>query len=146
MAIRAKRWSAARRAGLAAGLASSLAGCATPQQRVEQKEDNLAAAGFLARPANTPERQAMLQRLPANTFFREVKGDEIHYVYADPLVCSCLYVGSQEAYGAYQRHMQEQRLAEEKRLTAQLYSDPAWNWGAWGPWGPGYGFGAGYGW
>jgi hypothetical protein len=28
-------------------------------------------------------------------------------------------------------------------MTAQMYSDPAWNWGAWGPWGPGagpYGF------
>lgn len=83
-----------RAAALAAVIA--LAGCQTPQQRVESKEGNLAAAGFTARPANTPERIAMLQRLPPNHFARLVRGSRITYVYADPLDCSCLYVGSQQ--------------------------------------------------
>jgi hypothetical protein len=128
---------------LSAGL---LAACQTPQQRVSEREDNLAAAGFIIRPANTPERQAMLAKLPADRFVRRVKGDDVHYVYADPLVCGCLYVGSQEAYNQYKRHQQDQHLADEQQMTAQSYSDAAWNWGAWGPWGPGYGFGYGYGW
>jgi hypothetical protein len=123
-----------------------LSACQTPQQQVSQREDNLAAAGFIVRPANTPERRAMLAKLPPNRFVQRVKGDDVHYVYADPLVCGCLYVGSQQAYSQYKRHEQEQHLADEQQLTAQSYSDAAWNWGAWGPWGPGFGFGYGYGW
>lgn len=129
-----------------------LAACATPQEQVSQKEDSLAAAGFTQRPANTPERQAMLNRLPPHHFVRRVRGDTVTYVYADPLVCDCLYVGSQQAYGQYKLHIQQQNLADEQEMAAQDYADPAWNWGGWGPWGGGYGggfeggFGPGIGW
>jgi hypothetical protein len=127
---------------------ASLAGCITARQAVTQNEDNLAAAGFIVRPANTPERQAMLNKLPPHTFVKRVHGDTVHYVYADPLVCDCLYVGTQQAYSQYKRYLQQKNLADEQETTAQLYSDPAWNWGAWGPWGPGYGpyFGGEFGW
>jgi hypothetical protein len=120
--------------------------CTTPQDRVSLQEDNLAAAGFVVRPANTPERQAMLNRLPPHHFVRRVNGDAVSYVYSDPLVCDCLYVGSQEAYGRYQAYLQQRQLVDQQETTAQIYSDSAWNWGAWGPWGPGYGFGPGPGW
>jgi hypothetical protein len=123
-----------------------LAACQTQQQIVTQKEDNLSAAGFIIRPANTPERQTMLNRLPANKFVQRVNGDSIHYVYADPLVCGCLYVGTQQAFNQYKLHQQQQSLADEQQMTAQTYADPAWNWGAWGPWGPGVGpYGFAYG-
>ena len=122
-----------------------LAACATQQEVVSQKEDSLAAAGFIVRPANTPERQAMLNRLPPHRFVRREHGDTVSYVYADPLVCDCLYVGSQQAYGQYRLHIQQQRLADEQEMAAQDYADPAWSWG---PWGAGYGpgFGPGFGW
>jgi hypothetical protein len=123
-----------------------LGACQTLQQRVAEKEDNLAAAGFIIRPANTPERQAMLVKLPSNRFVQRVKGDNVRYVYADPLVCVCLYVGSQRAYSRYTQHEQQQHLADGQPMTAQTYSDAAWNWEAWGPWGPEDGFGYGYGW
>lgn len=131
--------------GLWLAAAVTLGGCATQQEIVSQKEDSLAAAGFVEHPANTPERQAMLNRLPPHHFVRRVHGDSVVYVYADPLVCDCLYVGSQEAYGRYQQHIQQQQLADQQEMTAQMYSDPAWNWGAWGPWGGGFGPGFGYG-
>jgi hypothetical protein len=142
---RAFRWATACAALVGMGLLSA---CQTQQQMIAQHEDNLAAAGFIVRPANTPERQAMLAKLPPNRFVQRVKGDSIHYVYADPLVCGCLYVGSQQAYGQYKQHEQQQHLADEQLMTAQSYSDATWNWNAWGPWGPGYGFGYGnvYGW
>jgi len=132
---------------LAAGvLVSGLSGCATTAS-IAQKENDLLAAGFVDQPANTAERQDMLARLPPNKFVRNVKGDTVHYVYADPKTCNCLYVGSQQAYGAYLKTMQAKNLADEQQLTAQEYSDPAWNWGAWGPWGGwGWGFGRGRGW
>jgi hypothetical protein len=137
---------------IAAGLvlaAAALTACETQQQRVEQREDLLAAAGFIVRPANTPERQAMLHRLPPFKFVQRVRGDVVHYVYADPLVCGCLYVGTQQAYNQYKANQLQKQLADEQQMTAETYSDTAWNWGAWGPYpGPGFGFvyGPPYGW
>ena len=127
---------------------SALGACQTEQQRIVNHEDNLAAAGFIVRPANTPERQAMLHRLPANRFVQRTKGDVVHYVYADPLVCGCLYVGSQQAFNQYKRDQQQKHLADEQQMTAQTYADGAWNWDAWGPWSPGIGFiyTPGFGW
>jgi hypothetical protein len=129
----------------------ALAACQTQQQKVIAHEDNLAAAGFIVRPANTPERQAMLNRLPAHQFVQRVNGDTVHYVYADPLVCGCLYVGTQQAFNQYKRDQQQKNLADEQQMTAQMYSDPAWSWNAWGPWGPevvpyGFVYGPGVGW
>ncbi|HUA23303.1 MAG TPA: hypothetical protein VMA54_04235 [Steroidobacteraceae bacterium] len=46
---------------------------------------------------------------------------------------------AQQAYDTLKEHEREQHLADESQMTAELYSDPAWNWGAWGPWGPGWG-------
>ena len=46
----------------------TLAARQTQQQILAEHEDNLAAAGFVVRPANTPERQAMLARLPRIIF------------------------------------------------------------------------------
>jgi hypothetical protein len=125
-----------------------LAGCVTAREAVSQKEDHLAAAGFIVRPANTPERQQMLNRLPPHRFVQRTHGDTVHYLYADPLVCDCLYVGSQQAYNRYQQYLQQKSLTDEQETTAQMYSDPMWNWGAWGPWGMDYGFsyGPGMGW
>jgi hypothetical protein len=128
----------------------ALVACQTEQQIVSAHEDNLAAAGFIVRPANTPERQAMLHRLPPHQFVQRVNGDTVHYVYADPLVCGCLYVGTQQAYNQYKRDQQQKNLADEQQMTAQSYSDAAWNWNAWGPWGPvgpyGFVYGPGVGW
>ncbi len=118
----------------------ALSACQTPQQKVAHHEDNLAAAGFIVRPANTPERKAMLSRLPPHRFVQRAKGDVVYYVYADPLVCGCLYVGSQQAYDQYKRNEQQQQLADQQQMTAEMYSDDNWNWG---PWGLGEGFGYG---
>ena len=121
-----------------------LAGCATTNNR--ERENALAAAGFIDRPANTPERQAMLAKLPPHRFLRRVRDDRVNYVYADPTGCNCLYVGTQQAYGRYQRQQQRQNIADQNAFAAQEYSDSAWNWGAWGGFGPRWGWGPGFGW
>jgi hypothetical protein len=124
-----------------------LCGCQTTQQAIVQHEDNLSAAGFVVKIANTPERQAMLNRLPPNRFVQRVSGDVVHYVYADPVACGCLYVGTQQAYNQYMANQFQQNLIDQQQMAAQIYSDAAWNWGAWGPWGPlGPIYGPGYGW
>jgi hypothetical protein len=120
-------------------LAAMLGGCTAIQRaEVSDKEDLLAAAGFVQRPANTPDRQAMLTRLPAHRFVRRVSGEEVSYLFADPLVCNCLYVGTQAAYGRYQQIALSRRIAEDRVMAAQMEQQAAMDWG-WGPWGgPGF--------
>ncbi len=99
-------------------------------------EDQLATAGFLMKPADTPQRQTMLASLPPHRFLIRQHGGSTHYVYADPLVCDCLYVGTQQAYERYRANQLQQQLVDERQLAALTWSDAAWSWAAWGPWGP----------
>ena len=122
----------------------AFAGCTSERELVSQKEDHLAAAGFVVQPASTPQRQAMVNRLPPHHFLQRAHGDTVSYVYADPLVCDCLYVGSQQAYARYRSYVQQKELADEQLSAAEAYSDATWDWGAWGPWYPG--FVGGFGW
>jgi len=127
-------------AGLMASALSTPA-MAASDKKIEQTEAALLAAGFVDRPANTPERAAMLAQLPKTKFVRRVNGDMVHYVYADPKVCNCLYAGTQQAYGSYVKAMQAQQLADTQEMAAEDYANPTWNWGAWGGWDRGWGFG-----
>ena len=119
---------------LAATVLSS--GCISAQQRVANKEDLLSAAGFDARPANTPRRIALLRSLPPDKFVRQVHNDSITYVFADPVVCGCLYIGDQQAYGRYQQDVFQRRLADQQQMTAEM-NQADWDWGPWGG-GPGF--------
>ncbi|MGO9931955.1 MAG: hypothetical protein ACLPV8_09095 [Steroidobacteraceae bacterium] len=110
-----------------------LSACQTQGELVQQ-ENSLAAAGFAVQIANTAQRQAMLNRLPANQFVLRVHAGVSHYVYADP-GCGCLYVGSQQAFNRYVSN-QQLDFAHEQQMAVQDYYDPAWDWAAWGPWGP----------
>lgn len=128
--------------------ATLLASCTTDAGTVQNKENNLAAAGFVVRPANTPAREAMLKRLPPNKFLTRTRGKTVNYVYADPSNCNCLYVGTQQAYSKYRMAQQQERIANRNLLAAQTYADADWDWSRWGPYfdnfdGP---FGPGFGW
>ena len=114
---------------LAACLA--IAACATPQQRAQDRENLLSAAGFTVKPANTPARVLSLRSLPANRVVQQTVGDTVRYVYADPLVCACLYVGDQAAFGRYRQEVFQRQLANEQSMTAQMNQD-SWDYGPWG--------------
>jgi hypothetical protein len=111
----------------------AVSACTSPAERVQNKEDMLAASGFTLLPANTPERQASLASLPPHKFDRQMRGDQVTYTYADPTICGCLYVGDQAAYGRYREHVFQKRLADEQRMTAEMHQNMDW-----GPWGPGW--------
>ncbi len=108
------------------------AACETPQQRIANKEDMLTAAGFKFLPANTPTRQAALKQLPPNKFSRQIRDGRVFYVYPDPSVCACLYVGDQTAYGTYRANVFQKNLADERAMTANEMSMYSWDWGPWG--------------
>ena len=122
----------------ALGLCMTVAACETPQQKIASREDMLTAAGFKFRPINTPQRQAALQQLPPHKFSRKVNDGRVFYVYPDPTVCRCLYVGDQTAYATYRNNVFQKNLADEQAMTANEMSMDNWDWGPWG--------GAPYGW
>lgn len=115
------------------GLCGAIAACQSPQQRIAGKEDLLSAAGFKIVQANTPQRQTSLQQLPPHKFSRQIRDGRLFYVYPDPTVCACLYVGDQKAYGAYRKEVFEKHLADEQAMTANEMAD-YWDWGPWGGW------------
>ena len=114
-----------------AGLMLGIAACVSPQQQVAQKEDLLAAAGFQVRVADTPQRLAAMKRLPPNQFVTRVVNGQPVYLYADPLVCRCVYFGAQQNWAAYRQEVFAKQLADEAQMTAMMNQE-AWEWGPWG--------------
>jgi len=76
----------------------ALSGCA---YWVKDREQALTFSGFRSQPADTPERQSKLASLPAHEFVRTVQGSQISYTWADPIVCNCLWIGSDQNYRTY---------------------------------------------
>ena len=69
------------------------------QQRAIDR--NLIAAGFVMRPADTPQKMERLKTLPAHKFVARSKEGWRYYIYADPTDCKCAFVGYQGAYDTY---------------------------------------------
>jgi hypothetical protein len=113
---------------LALIIALPLAGCAAIQRsEARDTEQLLAAAGFQAKPADTPEKLANLRAMPPRQLVSQAKEGKFVYSYADPDYCQCLYVGGPQEYSAYQRLAVKQEIAQE-----QL--DASMDWDMWGPW------------
>jgi hypothetical protein len=122
-------------AALAASAA--LAGCASIG--APEKEGQLAAAGFVQRPADTPAKMAKLQALPQNQIVvAQRKGHNV-YIYADAAGCGCAYIGNDAAYQQYQQIRTANNIAQMQETTAILNQEAAMDWGgAWGPYAPGW--------
>src|SRR5262245_52376200 len=118
---------------IALGLALAglcLAGCATLERNeVTTREEWLAAAGFQARPADTPAKLSDLESKPPHKLVSQPEGDHFVYYYADPDVCDCMYVGGPKEYSAYQRLYVKREIEEEVAAEA----DDGLDWDVWGP-------------
>ena len=118
----------------ALGLCLAVTACNNPNspQALGNREDALAAAGFKFVPANTPSRQVSFKQLPAHRFSRQIRDGRVFYIYPDPTVCVCLYVGDQNAYALYRKNMFDKQLADEQQMTAQEMDMYSMDWGPWG--------------
>ncbi len=83
---------------LALGLSSAVA----QQQSFVAPNNLFTAAGFVVKYATTPEKTAILKSLPPDKLVKRTKHGKLYYVYADADGCNCAYVGTPEAYAAYQ--------------------------------------------
>ena len=100
------------------------AGCATVQAAATRStQDMLAAAGFQAQPADTPQRIAELQSLPARRLLSRTQDGAVSYVFSDPAGCHCLYVGGEREYQEYQRLRLQKERADDKSMNCQ-----GWPW------------------
>ena len=62
----------------------------------------LSASGFKATPVKTAAQAASFKRLPRAQFTKKVYGGKTIWVYpGDPTLCTCLYIGDQDAYDVY---------------------------------------------
>ena len=77
-----------------------------------------------------------MRNFPPNKLVQRARGDSMRYFYADPLVCNCLYVGDQQAYGRYRQNVLQRRIADEQQSAAMLNQQMGWGGDPWGygPW------------
>jgi hypothetical protein len=87
------------------GIALLVAACMNSETEAPNREDLLAASGFVERKADTPERIAALRSLPPHQFVMRNSNGSVKYMYADPIACNCIYVGGQRAYDQYRQKM-----------------------------------------
>ena len=112
-------------------IVAAVAGCATLQAAgARSTEEVLSAAGFHVEAADTPEKLADLQTPPARQVVPETHDGKTSYVYRDPSVCHCLYVGGEPEYQQYQRLQLRKGIADEESDAALNY----WGWGPDGGW------------
>ena len=115
----------------------ALAGCVSVG--APEKEGQLAAAGFVRMPADTPQKIAKLQALPQNTIVYAQRKKGNYYIYADAAGCGCAFVGNDAAFQQYQQIRAANNLAQMQETTALLNAEAAADWGgAWGPFVPGW--------
>jgi len=57
--------------------------------------------GFIMRPANTPAQIERLRLLPPRSFVTRSKDGKRYYLYADPDLCKCVFVGDALAMKNY---------------------------------------------
>src|SRR5271169_7114457 len=62
---------------------------------LEKNSFYLSSAGFRVRLANDPAGQKALHALPAHRFVIHRDGGVAHYVYAEPVRCVCIFIGTE---------------------------------------------------
>lgn len=125
---------------LSGGLISLLsAGCATlgPEtapSRIRLTEDNLLTAGFKIMIADTQDRQRMLHSLPAETISSIPREDHTYYIYPDPELCGCLYVGREIEFAKLEQLAIDRQISNQALMTHELQEDEMSGWGPPAPW------------
>jgi hypothetical protein len=114
--------------GVVAALA--LTGCAALQRgQIASTEQLLLSAGFAMQPADTPERLARLEAMPAHKLVTQGEGGYAVYAYADPDNCRCVLMGGPAEYSAYTELAQQAELARQLKRAA--LQGPPINWTTW---------------
>ncbi len=82
--------------------ASLLVALETPSKPFLDKNSfDLSSAGFRVQVANDEAGRRALQALPPHRFVMHKNGGDVRYLYAEPIHCVCIFIGSQANYQDY---------------------------------------------
>jgi len=109
-------------------LCAAVAACETNSKF---KEDRLSSAGFKPTPPSTPAQQASLKSLPPHKLVQITRKGKAVWVYSDPTICGCLYVGNQAAYNAYLNKVNQQQQLDMRTVTVPPGQEAGWYFSAW---------------
>jgi len=112
--------------------ASLLAALELPSKPfLEKNSFYLSSAGFRLRLANDPAGQKAMRALPAHRFVMHNVGGIVHYLYAEPNHCVCIFVGTQANYRNYRDilsrpvdQVDDVSPDYKSQASALLYGDP----------------------
>ena len=88
----------------------------------------LSSSGFKSMPPKTPTQMAWFKTLPPHKLTKTTNKGETVWVYADPTICGCLYIGNQDAHNAYAKKAAQAKATqaiEEGDAQMALESMPA---------------------
>lgn len=132
----------AMRASVVVLASAGLAGCLSPAKPYLDMGRRLSDAGFVAHKADTTARYAMMNTLPPGDLTYRPSTVGPIYLYADPIGCGCVYMGSATAYSSYMSVVDAKKkppqavpgVAELPAMAAENRRDTAlWDWSAWSP-------------
>jgi hypothetical protein len=112
--------------------ASLLVALETPSKPfLEKNSFLLSSAGFRVQLANDPAGQKALHALPPHRFVMHKNGGDVHYLYAEPNHCVCIFIGTQANYQDYRDilgrglpHADDVSPDYKTQAGALLYGDP----------------------
>jgi len=92
-----------------------------PAAAQEGKDMHLEDAGFVMRTADTPEKLASARLLPPRKFVTRMKDGKRYYIYSDPELCKCVFVGNETAMQAFRdmRAKAQMQLTLAPRITPE---------------------------
>jgi hypothetical protein len=108
------------------GLLSSCAMLET--QQVKDTEQLLAEAGFKMKLADTPAKMAHLKTLSQHKIVPHQKDGAVYYIYADAANCQCFYWGQDQSYRNFLLLQEQQNIANEDRMTAEMNEQEYLDW------------------
>ena len=93
-----------RKTTLALALAAAVVAFGALAQTLK-RDRLLEQSGFIMRPADTPRKLERMKRLPPLRFIRRTKPGGRYYLFADPKLCVCVFVGDQQAMNNFQSQL-----------------------------------------
>ena len=123
-------------------LGTIVSSCSMMQaEQAQDTEQLLAAAGFKMVFANTPAKMAHLKTLTQYKIVPQQKDGATYFIYADAANCQCFYWGQDQAYQAFMLLQDQQNIADEDRMTAEMNENEYMDWNTMGYGMGGYGMG-----
>ena len=110
-------------------LGGLLSSCAMMEaQQTKDTEQLLAAAGFKMKLADTPAKMSHLKTLTQHKIVAHQKDGAVYYIYADATTCQCFYWGQDQSYRSFMLLQEQQKIANEEQMTAEMNEEEYMDW------------------